>query len=157
MKLQTRLQKKQQNPKEAPLLLPVPFHHRTLKSARNIAIKQTSCNEWEQAWKNGKGMARHHNITTSQKSNSNLQRHQQTVSNHPNSTIMEQILLFKPVSSHWFGIKETPECTCNNGCIESVEHYLLHCPNYNHERDKLRKEVGIRGWENQNLSNTHWS
>ena len=54
------------NPKETPLLLPVPFHHRTLKSARNIAIKQTSHNEWEQTWKNGKGAARHlRRITTS--------------------------------------------------------------------------------------------
>jgi hypothetical protein len=86
-------------------------------------------------------------MTTSQKRNSNLQPHWQTVSNHPNSTIKDQALLFKPVSSlvQQCSIEGTPKCTCNNGCIESVEHYLLHCPNYDDERDKLRKEVGLGG------------
>jgi hypothetical protein len=29
--------------------------------------------------------------------------------------------------------------------VESVEHYLLHCPNYDQERAKLIKKVGIEG------------
>ena len=126
----------------------VPFHYRTLKSARNVVIKQTSRNEWEQAWKNGKGTARHlRRITTSPQA-------KRGIVIYDGISKRSQIAQIKRLRTghcslnqylHRFGIEETPECTCNNGCIESVEHYLLHCPKYDRERDKLRKEVGIGG------------
>ena len=56
----------------------------------------------------------------------------------PESSSLNQYL-------HRFGIEKSPECACNNDCIESVKHYLLHCPDYDCERDKIRKRMGIRG------------
>ena len=38
------------------------------------------------------------------------------------------------------GKKDSPECTCEHG-IESVEHYLLECPNYQEQRAELREAV----------------
>ena len=46
---------------------------------------------------------------------------------------------------HRFNIENSSECSCGNGSEETVEHYLLHCPNYDKEREKLFKRVGIDG------------
>ena len=43
---------------------------------------------------------------------------------------------------HRFGLVDDANCSCGNG-VETVKHYLLTCPNYERERDKLRKETGI--------------
>jgi len=139
----------------------VPFHHRTLKLASNIAIKQTSCNEGEQASKNGKGTARHlWWITTSPQAKrgtviynsiGKLSQITQTAWLRTRHCSLNQFL-------HQFGIEETPKCTCKNGCIESVQHYLVHCPNCDSERDKLRKEVGIGGlWTGKLLGETEFT
>jgi hypothetical protein len=36
-------------------------------------------------------------------------------------------------------------CDCSSGAIETVEHYLLHCPKYERQRAKLMKKAGIGG------------
>ena len=43
---------------------------------------------------------------------------------------------------HRFNIEDDPKCSCRDA-IETVAHYLLRCGNYDKEREKLRKEVGI--------------
>ena len=40
---------------------------------------------------------------------------------------------------HSKGIMDDPHCEC--GSIESTEHYLLHCPVYNVQRDTLTREL----------------
>jgi len=46
---------------------------------------------------------------------------------------------------HRFNIEESLECSCENGSIETVEHYLIHCSKYNKERAVTIKEVGFDG------------
>ena len=51
---------------------------------------------------------------------------------------------------HRFHIIDDPTCTF--GCtIETVSHYLIHCENYERERDKLRRKVGARGMRIETL------
>ena len=49
-----------------------------------------------------------------------------------------------------FGLVDDANCSCGNG-VETVKHYLLTCPNYERERDKLRKETGIQGMRIESL------
>ena len=51
---------------------------------------------------------------------------------------------------HRFGLVDDANCSCGNG-VETVKHYLLTCPNYERERDKLRKETGIQGMRIESL------
>jgi len=41
-----------------------------------------------------------------------------------------------------FNLSESEMCSC--GQIESVEHYLLLCPNYRHQREKLFKNLRLQ-------------
>ena len=49
-----------------------------------------------------------------------------------------------------FGKVDDANCSCGNG-VETVKHYLLICPNYEREREKLRKETGIQGMRIESL------
>jgi len=55
---------------------------------------------------------------------------------------------------HRFHHEESPECPCSSGAIETVEHFLIHCPKYDKERSKLIKNVGVGGmWIEKLLGN----
>ena len=45
---------------------------------------------------------------------------------------------------HQFRLVDDANCSCGNG-VETIKHYMLTCPNYERERDKLRKETGTQG------------
>src|SRR5579859_3375598 len=102
----------------------------------------TSVEKWK---RDGQTPLENHNITTSQKRNSNLQRHRQTVSNRPNSTITDWTLLFKPVSSLVWHQRNPPNAHATTAASTQWSITCYTAPNYDDERDKLRKEVGIGG------------
>jgi hypothetical protein len=122
--------------------------HKPLKSARSVLIKRIAAHDWDTSWKSEACNAKQlHRITSK-----------------PNVT--QGVKLYKTVSAwhqtaqlarlrtghcspnqylHRFGIEESTMCECGNGAIESVQHYLLHCPRYEMQRAKLARKVGIGG------------
>jgi hypothetical protein len=52
---------------------------------------------------------------------------------------------------HQFGHAESPKCKCSCDAIENVEHFLLHCPQYDRQRARLVKKVGVGGMRVEKL------
>jgi hypothetical protein len=52
---------------------------------------------------------------------------------------------------HRFGHAESQKCECGSDAIESVAHFLLHCPRYERQRARLVREVGVGGMRVEKL------
>jgi ribonuclease HI len=123
------------------------FQHHNLKSSRNDVIRQAAKKEWETEWQNTPGSKQLKKITMKAQAQNSL-----TVYNSiDNRSQAVQIARLRTGHCslnqylHRFNIENSPECSCGNGSEETVEHYLLHCPNYDKEREKLFERVGIDG------------
>ena len=57
--------------------------------------------------------------------------------------LREALVVTRPCSS--------PRCDCGNGAEETVRHYLLHCLQYDRQRAKLRRKVGVGGMQVEKL------
>ena len=44
---------------------------------------------------------------------------------------------------HRFGHAESQRCDCGSGASENIEHFLLYCPQYDRQRARLSRKVGI--------------
>jgi lysyl-tRNA synthetase class II len=122
--------------------------HKPLKSSRVNKIRQDIKNEWKRSWEQGNDNAKQlrritkkNHVQMGKKLYNSITSRQQTTHLARLRTghcSLNQYL-------HRFKIEESPLCQCNNGAIETVEHYLLHCPRYEKERVELMGKVGIGG------------
>jgi len=122
--------------------------YKTMKLARNQIIKHAAKKEWKIEWENGRNTAKHlRHITTKTKA-------QNSHKIYNGITKRFEIALLSRLRTghcslnqylHRFHHEESPECSCGSGAIETVEHFLIHCPKYDKERSKLIKNVGVGG------------
>ena len=125
----------------------MPFIHQNMKSVRNQTIKQAAKKEWKIAWKNKNDSAKHlRRITTKIEA----QNSHKIYDGIKRSDVAQLSRLRTGHCSlnqylHRFHYEESPECSCGSGAIETVEHFLIHCPKYDKERSKLIKNVGVGG------------
>jgi hypothetical protein len=120
-----------------------------LKSARLNAIYQSIKRQWQEEWNNDKETARH------------LRHMMKSTNAKPPSRIYDK-LGNKRKYIAWIARLRTGHCSLNQylarfnivndatcpeckQAIETVKHFLLVCPKYERERDRLRKEVGMGG------------
>jgi len=124
-----------------------------LKSGRNADIRRASKEQWTKEWQSERYIA----------------KHLRTIINRPGTKAGEKI--YAEISSRrkvsWltrlrighcglneylnrFKIADNAQCSCGNG-VETVKHYLLTCPNYDQQRDKLRKRTGMQGMRLEGL------
>src|SRR5579859_2012914 len=132
----------------------VNFTHKPLKSSRSNVINQIVKKDWLDAWKNGKDNAKQLRRITTKAQDQESKKLYNSINNR---TSLAQLARLRTGHCslnqylHRFGIEESPLCECGNEAIENVEHYLLHCPRYDRQRSKLRKEVGIGGMQIEKL------
>ena len=125
--------------------LGLPFEYAIMKSARNMTIKASSKSEWTKGWQEGKetatqlrGISKRPMVESGIKLYGIISTRQEAawiIRLRTGHCSLNQYL-------HRFNIKDNPKCACGDA-IETVTHYLLRCGNYDEEREKLRKEVGM--------------
>jgi hypothetical protein len=122
--------------------------YKTIKSVRNQIIKHAAKKEWKIEWENSRNTVKHlRHITTKTKA-------QNSHKIYNGITKRFEIALLSRLRTghcslnqylHRFHHEESPECSCGSGAIETVEHFLIHCPKYDKERSKLIMNVGVGG------------
>src|SRR5438552_14887278 len=123
------------------------FQHHNLKSARNDVIRQAAKKEWETEWQNTPGSKQLKKITRKAQAQSGLAVYN-SIDNRSQAVQIARLRTGHCSLNqylHRFNIENSSECSCGNGSEETVEHYLLHCPNYDKQREKLFKRIGIDG------------
>ena len=121
------------------------FRHPPLKSSRIQQIKAMAKTQWNRQWientKTSKHLRRIHqskgsnwdrNYTTRSQDEKRAHRVVQLRTGHCG---LNKYL-------HRFGKRYSPYCSCGYA-KETVEHFILECPNYKVQRKELRKMVGI--------------
>jgi ribonuclease HI len=127
--------------------------HRPLKSATAMLIKQSVTEDWKRTWETQLCDAQHlrriiikPNTVYGTKLYKGIPRQQaaQLARLRTGHCGLNQYL-------HRFGHADSPLCDCDNGAIETVNHYLLHCPRYSRQRAKLTRNVGVGGMRVEKL------
>jgi len=131
---------------------------KVLKSARSNVIKQRVKKDWKTAWNTGKGDARQlRKLTRKAQTKSSQQELYSSVRTRQQIAQLASLRTGHCPLNHYLhhlGIEDSSQCTCGSGAIESVEHYLLHCPKYDRQRAALTRKVGIGGmWIEKLLGN----
>ena len=124
--------------------------HKTMKSARNQIIKRAAKTEWKIEWEKGKATAQHlRRITTKTAEAQNAYKLYNSINKRSDiATVLSRLRTGHSSLNqylHRFHHEDSPECTCGSGALETVEHFLIHCPKYDKERSKLIKNVGVGG------------
>jgi hypothetical protein len=125
--------------------------HQPLKSARSLCILKEIMEEWEESWQSQapnrdskllRRITKDPNIPRGKKLYNNI-----ALSKHHTALLsrLHTGHCSLNVYLHRFGHAESPLCECNNGAIETVEHFLLHCPRFDKQRMQLVREVGVCG------------
>lgn len=98
---------------------------------------------WKARWKKSPRFSLSHSIDKSLPSNNFLQLVDKLPRSH--SAILMQLRTgHAPLNHHLFRIRcsDTPVYPhCGNLTVETVSHYLLQCPHYQHERHTLRRKL----------------
>ena len=130
--------------------------HKTMKSARNQVIKRTAKREWKIGWETDKDTAKHLRRITSKTEAQNSYKIYNGITNRSDVALLSRLRTGHCSLNeylHRFHHEDSPECSCGSGAIETVEHFLVHCPKYDKERAKLIKNVGVGGmWIEKLLS-----
>ena len=127
---------------------PTPRRAPTLKSALKAKIHAACEEEWKTAWNEGNTGGHLRRITLRRHTDSGPKLYSSIKSRQHTAWLSRLRTGHCPLNKyrHRHQIVDDPTCQqCNNGNIETVEHYLLRCATYTEERHELRKAVGIRG------------
>ena len=119
-----------------------------MKSARNQIIKQATKREWKIGWENGKSTAKHLRHITTKSEAQNSYKIYNSITKRSEIALLSRLRTGHCSLNqylHRFHHEDSPECSCGSGAIETVEHFLIHCPKYDKERSKLIKNVGVGG------------
>jgi ribonuclease HI len=124
--------------------------HKTMKSARNQTIKRATKMEWKIGWEKEKTTAQHLRLITTKTETEAQNAHKlyNIIDKRPDIAMLSRLRTghcFLNQYLHRFHHEDSPECTCGSGALETVEHFLIHCPKYDKERAKLIKNVGGAG------------
>ena len=124
------------------------FTHKTMKSARNQTIKTAAKREWKIGSETGKRTGKHVRRITTKSEAQNSYKIYNSITKRSEIAMLSRLRTGHCSLNqylHRFHHEESPECSCGSGASETVEHFLLHCPKYDKERDKLIKNVGVGG------------
>ena len=124
--------------------------HKTMKSARNQTIERAAKMEWKIGWEKEKTTAQHLRLITTKTETEAQNAHKlyNIIDKRPDIAMLSRLRTghcFLNQYLHRFHHEDSPECTCGSGALETVEHFLIHCPKYDKERAKLIKNVGGAG------------
>ena len=130
---------------------------RPLKSARTAGIRCETINDWNESWRSQDPscdamqlcrITQKSNIACGKKLYNLIELTRRQTAKlaclRSGHCALNQYL-------HRFDHAESPQCDCNNGAIESVEHFLLHCPWFEKERTELSRQVGVCGMRMEKL------
>jgi ribonuclease HI len=133
--------------------IPTTRHH-PLKSATAMLIEQSVTEDWKRTWETGQNHDAQHlrRIITKPNTVYGAKLYKGIPKRHAAQLArlrtghcgLNQYL-------HRFGHADSPLCDCDNGAIETVNHYLLHCPQYDRQRAKLTRHVGVGGMRMEKL------
>ena len=130
-----------------------PHRYATLKSGQNAVIHKANKDQWNKEWSSERCKAKQlHDIGTRPHMEAGARLYSQ-ISSRRRLTWLTRLRTGHCGLNEYlqrFGLVESAQCSCEWG-IESVRHYLLICPNYEQERDKLRRNVGMQGMRVENL------
>ena len=130
--------------------------HMPLKSARSVCIKQEVTNSWNDSWqseapsndaKQLREITKKPNISSRKKLYNNitaLRRQGTQLARLRTGHCSLNRYLYR------FGHAESPQCE-SNYAIETIEQYLLHYSQYDRQRTKLAREVGVCGMRMEKL------
>ena len=131
----------------------VPPRHTTLKSGQITAIYKESKAKWMQERQTDKRNAKYlRSLTNRPCVGVGAKLYAKLTSRHKLTWLSRLRTGHTGLNNylHRFGRVDDSNCSCGNGA-ETVKHYLLICPNYEWERDKLRKETGTQGMRIESL------
>ena len=124
-----------------------PRRYAKLKVGQNATIKKANKEQWIQEWDKERHKASQlHDISTRPHVAAGAKLYAQISSRRRLTWLTRLRTGHSGLNEflHRFNLIEEPQCSCTCG-TESVRHYLLICPNYERERDKLRRSVGMQG------------
>ena len=130
------------NPKDLPVFLrrkPLPFSISALRQENLTALRK----RWKRRWKSSPRYPRLKDIDKNLPSK-NFLRLVNDLDRRQSSIIAQLRTGHIPLNQHLFRIRrsETPTCPhCQGLTVETVRHYLLICPHYQHERHILRQKL----------------
>jgi ribonuclease HI len=128
--------------RKLPLFLrnkPLPLSISATRHANLTAIRRS----WKTRWKRSPRFALINSLDKTLPSNKYLKL--VSTLNRKQSAILTQLRTgHSPLNQHLFRIhrSETPSCPhCQGITVETVKHYLIQCPHYQHERHILRRKL----------------
>ena len=121
------------------------FRHPPLKSSRIQQIKAMAKSQWNRQWIENTKTSKHLRRITSKQGIQLGSKLYNSISGRKTCAQVAQLRtghcgLNKYL--HRFGKRYSPYCSCGYA-KETVEHFILECPNYKVQRKELRKMVGI--------------
>jgi len=125
----------------------------TLKSAQNEYIKHKMNDEWQRKWREENKDVQHLRTLYRQAGNIAGPMLYNSISKRQHITRIAQLRTGHcPLNKvlYRMGKHNNPACECNQA-HETIHHYLLMCELFEHQRDKLRREVGAQGMRVEKL------
>jgi hypothetical protein len=114
--------------------------HKPLKSARSLAVKREIENKWNVAWTSQCHDWRQlRYITKEPNTRRGVKLYSAASFTRPQIAQLARLrTVYCSLNQYLyrFGHVESPTYECGNGAIENVEHFLLHCPQYEAQRAK---------------------
>jgi ribonuclease HI len=140
--------------KEAAIQRINPARKPSLKSARSNAIHQAIKRQWKEEWTNGRRTARKlRNMSQRRNKQPSIHIYNQLGNKRRHIAWIARLRTGHCSLNQYlerFNIIDDSKCECGKG-KETVRHFLLICPKYEKERDKLRREVGAQGMREEKL------
>ena len=129
--------------------------HKPLKSARSVCIKWEMMEDWNTSWQSHDRDAKQlRQITRKPNALRGSKFYQAVTLIRRQTAQLAQLRTAHCLLNQYlyrFGYADSLRCECRSGLIENVEHFLLHCPQYDSQHTKLMREVGVCGMRMEKL------